>query len=461
MLFLKKTFLTNFLRSYSNDISKVHSFIDYLISLLLLTNNNFNSRFTIFYYFAFYSVITICFRSLQQSLRNYSLKQIIFRITFVYLIISIFSFFINHLFISDFKNNIFNYIFLSNYWFYLYLLLSHFMTRLLLKNYRKRGGNTRSILIWGEYHSAKKLFNQLINENWLGLNLNAWFSPNSDLENLDYSFYKGGFSEMKNWLKNNVVDSVIIASSRNDLKDVISFFGNTNLDVYYLPGWADSAMKLSTSYIGSQKLFSIWETKNLPLALLLKRIFDLVVSVFLILILSPFFIIIYILLKVTTNDKCIYRQERYGYNGKSFYIYKFRTMKNEDSGNDKDLRQVVENDNRVTPIGKYLRKYSIDELPQLLNVVYGEMSLVGPRPHAVAHNELYRNKINGYMQRHSIKPGMTGLAQVKGLRGATKDIKNMQDRLKADLEYIQNWSLYLDIKILCKTCFVVFNGVAY
>ena len=136
-------------------------------------------------------------------------------------------------------------------------------------------------------------------------------------------------------------------------------------------------------------------------------------------------------------------------------------MKCEDSGSTKDLKQVVKEDSRVTPIGKYLRKYSIDELPQLLNVINGEMSLVGPRPHAVSHNELYRNKINGYMQRHSIKPGMTGLAQVKGLRGETKNINKMKDRITADLEYIQNWSLYLDINILAKTFFVIFKGSAF
>ena len=266
---------------------------------------------------------------------------------------------------------------------------------------------------------------------------------------------------MKKWLNDNVVDSVIIASDNDDLTKVIRFFGNTNLNVYYMPVWADSTMKLTKSLVGSQKLLSIWETNDLPLELLIKRIFDLFVSISLLIILSPFLIIIHILLKLTTNDKSLYRQERYGYNCKSFYIYKFRTMISEDSGSTKDLKQVVKNDIRVTPLGKYLRKFSIDELPQLLNVINGEMSLVGPRPHAVAHNELYRDKINGYMQRHSIKPGMTGLAQVMGLRGEITNIKKMEDRLKADMDYIQNWSLYLDLKILAKTFFVILRGSAF
>ena len=461
MLFLKKLFLPNFLRSYSNDISKVHSFIDLLVSLIVFANHGGTVKDSIIYYLIIYSCIAFCLRSLQKSLRNFSLQKIILKITVVYFMCCLFTFFVNSIFIQDFKNNIFQYVFFSSYWFYFYLLLSHFFTRLLLKNYRRKGGNTRSLLIWGEYSSAKRIFNQIKNEKSLGFNLQAWFSPNSDKENLNYSFFKGGFNEMKNWVKNNLVDSVIIASEHKDLKEVIRFFGNTNLNIYYMPVWADSTMKFTKSMVGSHKLLSIWEANDLPLELFIKRIFDFIASILLIIILSPLLLITYILLKITTNDKSFYRQERYGYNCKSFYIYKFRTMKSEDSGSSKDLKQVVKDDIRVTPLGKYLRKYSIDELPQLLNVINGDMSLVGPRPHAVAHNELYRNKINGYMQRHSIKPGMTGLAQIKGLRGETKNIKNMKDRLTADLEYIQNWSLYLDIKILAKTFFVIFKGSAF
>ena len=461
MLFFKKTFLPNFLRSYSNDINKLHSFLDLLASLFVFTNHGDITKLPLIYYLTLYGTIVLCLRSLQKSLRNLSLQMIILRITFVYFVSCLCTFFINFLFIQDFKDNIFQYIFFSCFWFYFYLLLSHFLTRLLLKNYRKKGGNTRSLLIWGDYDSAKNIFSQITKEKWLGFYVQAWFSPNSDKENLKYHFYKGGFNEMKKWINDNIVDSVIIASDNNDLRKVIRFFGNTNLNVYYMPVWADSTMKLTKSLVGSQKLLSIWETNDLPLELLIKRIFDLFVSISLLIILSPFLIIIHILLKLTTNDKSLYRQERYGYNCKSFYIYKFRTMISEDSGSTKDLKQVVKNDIRVTPLGKYLRKFSIDELPQLLNVINGEMSLVGPRPHAVAHNELYRDKINGYMQRHSIKPGMTGLAQVMGLRGEITNIKKMEDRLKADMDYIQNWSLYLDLKILAKTFFVILRGSAF
>ena len=461
MLFFKKKFLPNFLRSYSSDINKFHSFIDLLVSLIIFTNHGGTSKYPIIYYLSLYAIITFCLRFLQKSLRNFSLQNIILRITIVYFLCSSFTFFIDNIFILNFKKNIFEYIFLSSYWFYFCLLLSHFLTRLLLKKYRKVGGNTRSILIWGEYDSARKIFNQITNEKWLGFSMRAWFSPNSDKENLNYSFYRGGFDDMKNWVKKNIVDTVIIASDNSDLSKVIRFFGNTNLNIYYMPVWGDPTMKFTKSMLGSQKLLSIWETNDLPLELFIKRIFDLFVSILLIIILSPFLLFIYFLIKLSTNEKSLYRQERYGYNCKSFYIYKFRTMKSEDSGTAKELKQVGKDDKRVTPIGKYLRKYSIDELPQLINVINGDMSLVGPRPHAVVHNELYRNKLNGYIQRHSIKPGITGLAQIKGLRGETKKLENMKDRLEADMEYIQNWSLNLDFKILVKTFFVILKGSAF
>ena len=457
--FIKKIFLPNFLRSYSADISRFHSLLDLLVALYIFSRGN--TEFSLFYYLTLNSFLLICLRTLQKSFRNFSSRRIIYEITLVYLITSFFTFFINTIFIKDFIDSFFNYVFIKNILFYIYLIFTHFITRILLKNYRKKGGNTRSILIWGDYNSSKKVIDNIVNSKWLGFNIEAWFSPEVNVDNSKVISYKGGFDEMKNWLKNNSVDSVIIASDNHDLRKVISFFGNTSLNVYYLPNWSDSTMKLSISNIGSQRIFSIWESNQLPFVLLIKRIADFVMSILILLLVFPLMIFIYLILKYKSNDDSFYKQERYGYNGKAFLIYKFRTMKNADSGLKKDLQQVMKNDKRVTRIGKILRKYSLDELPQLFNVIKGDMSLVGPRPHAVSHNETYRHKINGYMQRHSIKPGMTGLAQIKGLRGETKNIELMRKRIKADLEYIQNWNLILDLKILLKTFFIIFNGSAY
>ena len=172
-----------------------------------------------------------------------------------------------------------------------------------------------------------------------------------------------------------------------------------------------------------------------------------------ILILLPFFILISILIKITTQQEFLYTQKRIGLNGEEFKIYKFRTMNIAESGKKPNLKQASQFDERITKIGRFLRKYSLDELPQLFNVLEGKMSLVGPRPHAVSHNEFYRSKITSYMQRHRIKPGITGLAQVKGFRGETKSLNDMEQRIFYDLKYINDWTLILDIEILINTIF--------
>jgi putative colanic acid biosynthesis UDP-glucose lipid carrier transferase len=163
-----------------------------------------------------------------------------------------------------------------------------------------------------------------------------------------------------------------------------------------------------------------------------------------------------VLVRFSSKGPVIFKQRRYGLDGREIIIYKFRTMTvTEDTG---PIRQATRDDERVTPIGRWLRRTSLDELPQLINVLQGRMSLVGPRPHAVAHNELYRKLIKGYMVRHKVPPGITGLAQVHGLRGETTTIEQMEARVQYDLEYLRNWSVLLDLKILVKTLSIVARG---
>ena len=150
----------------------------------------------------------------------------------------------------------------------------------------------------------------------------------------------------------------------------------------------------------------------------------------------------------------IFRQRRYGLDGQEILVYKFRTMAVTEDGD--TIRQATKDDDRITPLGRILRRYSIDELPQLLNVIQGTMSLVGPRPHAVAHNEEYRKLIKGYMIRHKVLPGITGLAQVNGCRGETRTLEQMQARVSYDLDYLRHWSPGLDLKIIAKTALLVF-----
>lgn len=182
---------------------------------------------------------------------------------------------------------------------------------------------------------------------------------------------------------------------------------------------------------------------------ILKRMFDLVVASFLLAALVPVFVLIAVFIKLETGGPVLFRQRRHGFNQSEFRIFKFRTMTTIEDG--ATIRQATRNDPRVTRVGRILRRYNLDELPQLLNVLAGEMSLVGPRPHALAHNNEYEEKIRLYARRHNVKPGITGWSQVKGYRGQTDSIDKMRRRVEHDLYYIDNWSILFDVKIMLMT----------
>ncbi|MGD0494349.1 MAG: sugar transferase, partial [Steroidobacteraceae bacterium] len=167
----------------------------------------------------------------------------------------------------------------------------------------------------------------------------------------------------------------------------------------------------------------------------------------------PAFLILGLAIKLSSSGPVLFKQRRYGLNGEEILVYKFRSMTVCEDG--AVVAQAVERDHRVTPLGGFLRRTSFDELPQILNVLEGTMSFVGPRPHAVAHNEEYRKLISGYMIRHKVRPGITGWAQVNGLRGETPTVEKMQRRVQYDLDYLKSWSLGLDLKILVKTALLI------
>jgi putative colanic acid biosynthesis UDP-glucose lipid carrier transferase len=186
---------------------------------------------------------------------------------------------------------------------------------------------------------------------------------------------------------------------------------------------------------------------------LIKRTSDLVLASAILLLIAPLMLAIAIGVKLSSPGPALFKQRRYGVDGREIVVYKFRTMTVLEDGD--AIRQATRDDPRVTPFGAILRRYSLDELPQFINVLQGRMSVVGPRPHAVAHNELYRKLIKSYMIRHKVKPGITGWAQVNGFRGETDDIDKMRARIEHDLAYLRNWSLRLDLAIVLKTVFVV------
>jgi putative colanic acid biosynthesis UDP-glucose lipid carrier transferase len=348
-----------------------------------------------------------------------------------------------------------------------YLLISHVVLRQFLRWHRSHGGNQRSVVYWGTVEAASSFASQLQESPWMGLSLKAWFSPLPPPPDSQPSLLpscSGGISDMRRWLERHSVDRIVFSHVTRDglsMEQVLRLFGDTSVPVIYAPHWAHPAMRFTVDSIGEQPCIELWGSERSLLDRQIKRVFDLILSCTGLLLISPLLIIVSFLVSSTSPGPVFFAQDRYGLDGRRFRIYKFRTMRVIEAGDQPGLKQATEWDPRVTPLGRILRRWSLDELPQLFNVLKGEMSLVGPRPHAVEHNEQYRLLIPGYMQRHAFKPGITGLAQVEGWRGETKTLEAMARRVDADLRYQRDWSLKLDIKIIIKTILRLRSTNAY
>jgi putative colanic acid biosysnthesis UDP-glucose lipid carrier transferase len=236
--------------------------------------------------------------------------------------------------------------------------------------------------------------------------------------------------------------------------EMIRELRDTTASIYFVPDvFAFELIQGRLVEINGIPAISVCETPFQGMDAVLKRATDIVLGVMALIVLMPLMLGIALAVKLTSPGPVLFRQRRYGLNGEEILVYKFRSMKVCEDG--EVVTQATKQDTRVTPLGRFLRRTSLDELPQLLNVLEGKMSVVGPRPHAVAHNELYRKLISGYMIRHKVRPGITGLAQVNGLRGETEIVEKMSERVKYDLEYLRHWSPWLDVKIILKTVMVL------
>ena len=240
------------------------------------------------------------------------------------------------------------------------------------------------------------------------------------------------------------------------IRHLLDQFADSTASVYIVPDFFVFELLHSRwTDIGGLPVVSVFENPFYGVDGMAKRICDVVLVSLALAVASLPMMVIAVLLKLTSRGPIFFRQKRYGLDGREIRVWKFRSMRVADNG--PVVKQATQGDPRITPLGRILRKTSLDELPQLFNVLAGNMSLVGPRPHASAHNEQYRRLIPGYMLRHKVKPGLTGLAQVLGWRGETDTLDKMSNRIQCDLEYIREWSLWMDLKILFKTVFVVFS----
>jgi len=234
-----------------------------------------------------------------------------------------------------------------------------------------------------------------------------------------------------------------------------------NIEVHWVPPIFDMTLiNHSIKQIGNVPLIALSETPLNGQRGNTKKLLDYSLTLLAVIALSPILIATAIAVKLSSKGPVLFKQKRHGMQGEVFNVWKFRSMRAHKEG-DGEITQATKEDPRITKVGKFIRKTSIDELPQLWNVLNGTMSLVGPRPHAVEHNNFYSDKVIAYMARHNIKPGLTGLAQVNNCRGETKTVEEMARRVEYDLEYINNWSVGLDIKIIFQTIFVLFSDKAY
>ena len=225
---------------------------------------------------------------------------------------------------------------------------------------------------------------------------------------------------------------------------------DTTASIYFVPDmfFTDLIQGHTTSVCG-MPVISVCETPFRGTDGVVKRLSDIVLSILILALIFPVLIVLALAVKLTSPGPVIFKQHRYGLDGGQILVYQFRSMTVTEDGD--QIQQAQKNDARVTPLGAIMRRTSLDELPQFINVLQGRMSIVGPRPHAVAHNELYRKLIKGYMVRHKVRPGITGWAQVNGYRGETTTLDKMQGRIDYDLDYLRNWSLRLDLHIILKT----------
>ena len=339
--------------------------------------------------------------------------------------------------------------------FNVFILAFKLLSYVLIKFYRATEKNLRNYLIIGQNSQTREFRNLLSQRKDYGYHFKGCFSHSKTKDSL------GNLTQLDSYLKEQNVDVIFCSLQENsdtEIKKIIEIADEHFVAVKFIPDTKEVLKrKLDFEYFDYFPVLSIRKSPlDKPENRLLKRFFDIVFSLFVIVfILSWLYPILWILIKLESKGPAIFVQKRNGINYKAFNCYKFRSMrKNEES----DIKQVTKNDHRITRVGNFIRKTSLDEFPQFVNVLIGDMSVVGPRPHMIHENERFRKRVNKFMGRHYVKPGITGLAQVKGYRGEVVHDEDIINRIKYDLFYIENWSFWLDLKIILYTIFNVIKG---
>lgn len=342
-----------------------------------------------------------------------------------------------------------------------------FLERKAVKEFRQAGRNTRTVTFIGDDPELITLYRMLAKNPTLGYHVNGYYADNElNTENngkQDIGIERLGtlqvlMAAIDENQELDLGDEVYACLPRRERKTLWALSDYCDMHVtrfYYVPASVERlGMKLKREFFDDMELFTTHEVPlEDPVNKFGKRLFDIITALIVLICSLPFYLIVALIIKLQSPGPFFFKQERTGLSGNQFVCYKFRSMH---TNKDADKLQATQNDPRKFPFGSFMRKYNIDELPQFWNVLKGDMSIVGPRPHMLLHTEIYSQQIGKYMVRHFVKPGITGWAQVTGFRGETKELWQMEERVRRDIWYIENWSIWLDIRIIWITAKNIF-----
>ncbi len=342
------------------------------------------------------------------------------------------------------------------------MLAARSALRLALRSLRRSGANFRLAAIVGANATGRSLVEQVVGNPWMGIKLVGVFDdrqpdPHRVMPQLAVAGTTADVVERASSGKLDIVFIALPLRAELRIRTLIDQLRDSTATIMFVPNFsAFGLLSARWEVFRGIPMISLVDTPHYGPEGYSKRLFDVVVASLLLVVLALPMLAIALAIRATSKGPALFRQKRYGLDGREIVVYKFRTMSVAEDGK-AEFKQATKGDSRVTPLGAVLRRTSLDELPQLLNVLQGRMSIVGPRPHPVALNESHRRRIDGYMLRHKVRPGITGWAQVNGCRGETDTEQKMADRIRYDLEYIDNWSLALDVRILWRTLFSVID----
>jgi putative colanic acid biosynthesis UDP-glucose lipid carrier transferase len=339
-------------------------------------------------------------------------------------------------------------------------LAHRMMRRMLPKLLMLEGGRRRGVVV-GAGHLGAELAQRFVADSALGVDIVGFFDDRKrERVHIDPSQNLiGSINDVPAYVNEHNIDLVYITlpmAAQPRTLTLLDKLRDTTTSVYFAPDiFVSDLIQARMDHIHGIPIVALCESPTLGISGIGKRISDVLLTCLILALIWPIMLLIALVIKLTSHGSIIFKQRRYGLDGQEIWIYKFRSMRVCEDG--AVIVQAGRSDPRITRFGSFIRRTSLDELPQFINVLQGRMSIVGPRPHAVAHNEQYRKLIKGYMLRHKVKPGITGWAQVNGLRGETDTLDKMRSRIQYDIDYMRNWSLGFDLMIIGKTLLVVWR----